>query len=49
MLERAGVAFTPGTDFGAHLARQRVRFSYTEPLERLELAVNRLRAALAAR
>ncbi|MFZ5653702.1 MAG: aminotransferase class I/II-fold pyridoxal phosphate-dependent enzyme [Pseudomonadota bacterium] len=48
MLERAGVAFTPGTDFGAHLARQRVRFSYTEPLERLELAVERLRRALAA-
>jgi len=49
MLERAGVAFTPGTDFGSHLARQRVRFSYTEPLERLELAVSRLRTALAAR
>ncbi len=49
MLERAGVAFTPGTDFGAHLARQRVRFSYTESLERLELAVSRLRTALAAR
>lgn len=47
MLERAGVAFTPGTDFGAHLARSRVRFSYTEPLERLELAVERLRRALA--
>lgn len=46
MLERAGVALTPGTDFGAHLARQRVRFSYTEPLPRLELAVARLRAAL---
>lgn len=49
MLERAGVAFTPGTDFGSHGARQRVRFSYTEPLPRLELAVERLRAALAAR
>jgi aspartate/methionine/tyrosine aminotransferase len=49
MLERAGVAFTPGTDFGSHLARQRVRFAYTEPLDRLELAVSRLRTALAAR
>ncbi len=48
MLERAGVAFTPGTDFGAHLARSKVRFSYTEPLDRLELAVERLRRALAA-
>lgn len=49
MLERAGVAFTPGTDFGEHQARTRVRFSYTEPLERLELAVTRLRHALASR
>ena len=49
MLERAGVAFTPGTDFGAHRARQCVRFSYTEPLPRLELAVERLRLELARR
>jgi aspartate/methionine/tyrosine aminotransferase len=47
MLERAGVAFTPGTDFGEHLARQHVRFSYTQPLHRLELAVERLSKALA--
>ncbi len=48
MLERAGVAFTPGTDFGTHRASSKVRFSYTEPLDRLELAVERLRRALAA-
>lgn len=47
MLERAGVAFTPGTDFGEHLARQHVRFSYTQPMDRLELAVERLGKALA--
>ena len=47
MLERAGVAFTPGTDFGEYLARQHVRFSYTQPLDRLELAVERLSKALA--
>ncbi|MDF1832184.1 MAG: aminotransferase class I/II-fold pyridoxal phosphate-dependent enzyme [Porticoccaceae bacterium] len=47
MLERAGVAFTPGTDFGEHLAHQHVRFSYTQPLHRLELAVERLGEALA--
>lgn len=46
MLERAGVAFTPGTDFGEHLARQHVRFSYTQPMDRLELAVERLGKAL---
>ncbi|MBQ0720202.1 MAG: aminotransferase class I/II-fold pyridoxal phosphate-dependent enzyme [Gammaproteobacteria bacterium] len=48
MLERAGVAFTPGTDFGEYLARQHVRFSYTQPLDRLELAVERLGKALAS-
>ena len=48
MLERAGVAFTPGTDFGEHLARQHVRFSYTQPMDRLELAVERLGKALAS-
>lgn len=47
ILERAGVAFTPGTDFGDHLARQHVRFSYTQPMDRLELAVQRLAEALA--
>ncbi len=46
MLERVGVAFTPGTDFGRYLARQHVRFSYTEPLPRLEQAVQRMRKAL---
>ncbi len=48
MLERAEVAFTPGTDFGEHLARQHVRFSYTQPMDRLELAVERLSKALAS-
>ncbi|MEH6639106.1 MAG: aminotransferase class I/II-fold pyridoxal phosphate-dependent enzyme [Porticoccaceae bacterium] len=49
MLERAGVAFTPGTDFGEHLAQSHVRFTYTEPMERLELAVERLSSALGSR
>ncbi len=48
MLERAGVSFTPGTDFGEYLARQHVRFSYTQPMDRLELAVERLSKALGA-
>lgn len=46
MLERVGVAFTPGTDFGGYLANQHVRFSYTEPLPRLEQAVERMRTGL---
>lgn len=49
MLDKAGVAFTPGTDFGVHHARRHVRFSYTEPLDRLEEAVERLAKALGAR
>lgn len=46
MLEHAGVALTPGTDFGEHLSRSHVRFSYTEPMDRLELAIERLAVAL---
>jgi len=46
MLHRAGVAITPGTDFGDHLARNHVRFAYTQPLQRLEQAVERLALAL---
>ena len=49
MLERAHVAFTPGTDFGSHGANRHVRFSYTEPLHRLELGVERLATALEKR
>lgn len=46
MLEQAGVSLTPGTDFGEHLALTHVRFSYTEPMDRLELAIERLAKAL---
>jgi aspartate/methionine/tyrosine aminotransferase len=49
MLDEAGVAFTPGTDFGQHRARQHVRFSYTEALPRLKLGVERLAQVLGAR
>ncbi len=48
MLARAGVALTPGTDFGQHLARRHVRFAYTAPLPRLEIALERLYRALKA-
>jgi aspartate/methionine/tyrosine aminotransferase len=46
MLDKARVSFTPGTDFGDFQARRHVRFSYTEPLHRLEEAVDRLARAL---
>jgi aspartate/methionine/tyrosine aminotransferase len=41
-LEEAGVAVTPGTDFGAHGADRHVRFAYTTGLERIREAVRRL-------
>jgi aspartate/methionine/tyrosine aminotransferase len=42
MLEKTGVAFTPGIDFGSHQAHTHVRFAYTCGVERLEQAVGRL-------
>lgn len=47
LLNEHGVACTPGTDFGQHKANHHVRFAYTEPLERLQEGVARLRSALA--
>ncbi|MGV6806772.1 MAG: aminotransferase class I/II-fold pyridoxal phosphate-dependent enzyme [bacterium] len=46
LLEDVGVSCTPGTDFGHYQANRFVRFSYTEPLVRLEEAVDRLQKAL---
>ncbi|MEH6634354.1 MAG: pyridoxal phosphate-dependent aminotransferase [Halioglobus sp.] len=46
LLEEHGVAVTPGIDFGHNLASQYLRFSYTTGMDRLELAVQRLSAAL---
>lgn len=42
LLETAGVAFTPGIDFGDYLAKTHVRFAYTTNLPELEQAVERL-------
>lgn len=47
MLRQAGVAMTPGTDFGDYRARDHIRFAYTQPIERLQEAVHRLQQALA--
>jgi aspartate/methionine/tyrosine aminotransferase len=46
LLREHGVACTPGTDFGNHRASHHVRFTYTEPLERLQLGIERMRKAL---
>ena len=42
LLEQAGVAITPGIDFGRHRAAQHVRFSYTTSIEQLEQGVERI-------
>jgi len=46
LLEEAGVALTPGADFGRYEARAHVRFSYATALERLREGVARIRAFL---
>lgn len=46
LLENAGVAITPGTDFGDNAPLQHVRFAYTTSLERLQEGVRRLKAFL---
>ena len=42
LLESAGVAITPGIDFGKYRAGTHVRFAYTTSLEQLETGVERL-------
>ncbi|MBI3777826.1 MAG: pyridoxal phosphate-dependent aminotransferase [Gammaproteobacteria bacterium] len=46
LLERIGVAITPGLDFGSYRAAQHVRFSYATTLENLHEGVSRLRKYL---
>jgi aspartate/methionine/tyrosine aminotransferase len=47
LLEQAGVAITPGRDFGTNKPEQHVRFAYTTSLEKLEEGVERLAKYLA--
>jgi aspartate/methionine/tyrosine aminotransferase len=42
LLEEAGVAITPGKDFGRHRATQHVRFSYANTLDNLREGVRRI-------
>ena len=42
LLERAGVAITPGVDFGANAPERHVRFAYTNSVERLKEGVARI-------
>lgn len=49
LLEQAGVAITPGRDFGERDAARHVRFAYTTSLERLAEGVARIERYLAGR
>ena len=46
LLLEAGVAITPGTDFGRHQAGQHVRFAYTTSTERIREALARIETVL---
>jgi aspartate/methionine/tyrosine aminotransferase len=46
LIEQAGVAATPGLDFGDHLARRHLRIAYTTRSERLLEAVERMAKVL---
>jgi len=48
LMRRAHVAMTPGRDFGRHGAERYVRLSYASSMPHLQLAVERLRDALAS-
>jgi aspartate/methionine/tyrosine aminotransferase len=42
LLDAVGVAITPGLDFGHHQSGHFVRFAYTQPLDRLAEAIDRI-------
>jgi len=46
LLEKAGVAITPGEDFGSYRASEHLRFSYATGLENLKEGVRRIQAFL---
>ena len=48
LLEQAGVAVTPGIDFGANAPERHVRFAYTSSIERLKDGVERIARFLKA-
>jgi aspartate/methionine/tyrosine aminotransferase len=48
VLEQAGVAITPGADFGSYHANTHVRFAYTVDATRIDEGLKRLRSYLAA-
>ncbi len=49
LLTQAGVAVTPGRDFGANEPERHLRIAYTQPIARLEEAVDRIGKYLAGK
>ena len=47
ILTEAHVAMTPGKDFGRHHPEKHIRIAYTQPVARLEQAIDRIRRFLA--
>ena len=48
LLDRAGVAVTPGKDFGSNAPERYVRFAYTTAMDKLQEGVERIRGYLEA-
>jgi len=48
LLERGGVAVTPGRDFGSNRPKEHLRFAYTTEIARLEEGVERIRRFIIA-
>ena len=46
LLEKAGVATTPGQDFGTYRAQEHLRIAYTATEARIEEAIQRMRTAI---
>ncbi|MDP5240187.1 pyridoxal phosphate-dependent aminotransferase [Uliginosibacterium sp. 31-16] len=46
LLEQAGVATTPGLDFGTHKAQDYLRVAYTADIARIEEAISRMRSII---
>ncbi|MCK5336920.1 MAG: pyridoxal phosphate-dependent aminotransferase [Gammaproteobacteria bacterium] len=46
LLEKAGVAVTPGKDFGNNKSDQYLRFAYTQPVEKLQQGIERIQTYL---
>lgn len=49
LLEKAGVATTPGKDFGASCPERYIRFAYTTSMEHIEQGLERIKAFLERR